>query len=304
MAMKQSKSISAKIIFLIILGFVISGCSKNSQESVPPIVTIDVPTPALMEPTPTSEPMALSVNGEGISLIEFEQEMKRFEAGLLDAGVSVPGEEECLQIVQDELINQLLLKQGAVDNGFSISSEDLQIRIVELTQKSGGADSFSQWLEATFFTDEIFKKAFERAIYSTWMRDQITANVAETAEQVHVRQIRVLDEGEARGILSNLQSGSDFATIAGLYDPETFGDLGWFPRGYLTQPAIDEAAFTLEPGGISEVIKTDIGYHIIQVIERDAQHKLAPDAFQHQKQQAIISWLNEKRAVSEVVITP
>jgi peptidyl-prolyl cis-trans isomerase C len=248
--------------------------------------------------------MALSVNGEGISLVEFEQEMKRFEAGLVDAGVSVPGVDESKQIVQDELINQLLLKQGAVENGFSISSEDLQARIEELTQKSGGADSLSQWMETNFFTDEIFKKAFERAIYSTWMRDQITDKVAETAEQVHVRQIRVLDEGEARGILSNLQSGSDFATIAGLYDPVTHGDLGWFPRGYLTQPAIDEAAFTLEPGGISEVIKTDIGYHIIQVIERDDQHKLAPDAYQHQKQQAIISWLNEKRAVSEVVITP
>lgn len=289
------------VLFTVVI---IGGCAKNPQESVPPLVTIDVPTAMPVEPTPTLEPMAIMVNGEGISVIEFEQELRRYEAGSAEAGVPVAGGEEGRTIVQNELINQILLKQGATESGFSLSAEELQARIDELAQKTGGSESFSQWMETNYYTAEVFKTAYERAIYSTWMRDQITSIVADTAEQVHIRQIRVNDEGEARGILATLQSGSDFATLADLYDPLTGGELGWLPRGYLTQPEIEEAAFSLDPGSFSQVIKTEIGYHIIQVIERDAEHKLAPDAFQHMKQQAIINWLNEKRAGSEIIITP
>ncbi len=135
------------------------------------------------------------------------------------------------------------------------------------------------------------------------MRDKIISEVPDVAEQVHVLQIRVLSESEAQGIIAQMGTGSDFATLAQQYDPVTKGDLGWFPRGYLTQPAVDEAAFSLEPGGISQVIKSDIGFHIIQVIEKDSQHKLTPDALKFVQDQALIKWLEDKRSNSEIIIT-
>ncbi len=50
-----------------------------------------------------------------------------------------------------------------------------------------------------------------------------------------------------------LQAGADFATLAYRYDPLTGGDLGWFPRGVLTQPAVEEAAFSLQTTGIQRL---------------------------------------------------
>ena len=44
------------------------------------------------------------------------------------------------------------------------------------------------------------------------------------------------------------------------------GDLGWFQRGQMV-PAFDEAAFNLDPGGISEIVESPLGYHIIVRLE-------------------------------------
>ena len=69
----------------------------------------------------------------------------------------------------------------------------------------------------------------------------------------------------------------DFDEFAALVDPVTHGDIGWFPRGYLPFKAIEQAAFALQAGQMSDVTQTDLGYHILKVIER-GQHPLSADA--------------------------
>ena len=65
--------------------------------------------------------MAVVVNGEGISQGEYEQEKQRFQDGLTKAGAALPDEAVQKQRILDELTDQLLLKQGAVEAGFSIT---------------------------------------------------------------------------------------------------------------------------------------------------------------------------------------
>ena len=137
---------------------------------------------------------------------------------------------------------------------------------------------------------------------AAWMRDQITGAVPWVADQVHARQILLYNSSDANDILSRLNSGEDFTTLAFQYDPATGGDLGWFPKGYLTEPALETAAFSLDPGKYSDVIQTPLGYHILLVIERDAQHPLTSDARMNLQEKALSNWLAARRAQSDIQI--
>ena len=79
-------------------------------------------------------------------------------------------------------------------------------------------------------------------------------------------------EAEAAKVLEEVRAGADFAARARRYseDPGTAdkgGDLGWVTRGQMV-PDFEKQAFLLEPGQISDVIKTEYGFHIIKVHER------------------------------------
>lgn len=80
---------------------------------------------------------------------------------------------------------------------------------------------------------------------------------------------------QADATLKNLRAGVDFAGLAQKYSEDLSsaakgGDLGqWFTRGKLVKP-FEDAAFALPaPGAISEVIKTDYGYHLIKLIAHE-----------------------------------
>ncbi|HTP12025.1 MAG TPA: peptidylprolyl isomerase, partial [Bacteroidota bacterium] len=74
-----------------------------------------------------------------------------------------------------------------------------------------------------------------------------------------------------RAILDSLRAGGDFADFAKRYSSDATaangGDLGWSKRGDFV-PEFEEALFALRAGQISDVVKTQFGYHIIQLIER------------------------------------
>ena len=79
-------------------------------------------------------------------------------------------------------------------------------------------------------------------------------------------------EAEAATVLEEVRGGADFAALARRYseDPGTAdkgGDLGWVTRGQMV-PDFEKQAFLLEPGQVSDVIKTEYGFHIIKVHER------------------------------------
>ena len=74
------------------------------------------------------------------------------------------------------------------------------------------------------------------------------------------------------GLRERIRKGDDFATLAILYseDPGSSkqgGELGMFRRGEM-RPEFEAASFKLKPGEISDIVETEDGYHLIQMIER------------------------------------
>ena len=84
-----------------------------------------------------------------------------------------------------------------------------------------------------------------------------------------MRETEAAVKTRAEDIVQQLRDGADFAALAQEYSEDTVsgekgGDLGYFTKGRMV-PEFEEVAFTLGAGEISDLVKTQFGYHIIKV---------------------------------------
>lgn len=247
--------------------------------------------------------MAATVNGEGITASEFQSQVAQYQAAQTALG-KVVTQEEASKTVLEDLIAQVLLAQGAKAAGLELSESAVKSKTDALATQLGGADKLAAWESAHGYTAASFAVALERADEAASMRDKIVTAVPKTADQVHVQQILLYNEGDARRVLNQLTGGADFNALATAVDPKTRGELSWFPKGYLLEPKIEEAAFSMEVGTVSDLIQTQAGFHIIKVLERDPQHPLSPDAYLALQELALKDWVAKQRASATVVLAP
>ena len=90
--------------------------------------------------------------------------------------------------------------------------------------------------------------------------------------EVRARHILTETEDEAKAALAKIKAGTDFAAVAkeASKDPgsaDSGGDLGFFTKDQMV-PAFADTAFKLEPGQISEPVKSDFGWHVIKTEEK------------------------------------
>jgi len=92
-----------------------------------------------------------------------------------------------------------------------------------------------------------------------------------SGEEVHVKQILVHDESLAGDIEQKLKSGSSFEEMSSQYslapNAKKGGEIGYVSRGELPKMFEDEI-FSLKPGGVSSVIRTESSFHIFKVADR------------------------------------
>ena len=84
----------------------------------------------------------------------------------------------------------------------------------------------------------------------------------------------------------------------------TRGDIGWFPKGYLPEKAVEDAAFSLEVGAYSPIISGEVGFHIIKLLERQPARALSPDARTTLQTHALEDWLASHRKQSSIEMNP
>src|SRR6201985_1857298 len=110
-------------------------------------------------------------------------------------------------------------------------------------------------------TDDAMKKVYDEA-----------AKQIEGEQEVHARHILVETEDEAKAIEAELKKGADFAELAKAKSKDPGGaadggDLGFFTKDQMV-PEFSAVAFSLEPGKISDPVKSQFGWHIIKVEEK------------------------------------
>jgi peptidyl-prolyl cis-trans isomerase C len=185
--------------------------------------------------------------------------------GMIDTALTVLPEDVRQQVLeggllaqlQEKLVLQELLWQEAIARGMP---DDPAIRAkMVLAQRDV--------LASAVIETEIAKRSDDAAVKAYYDGHPEMFN----ARQVHARHILVADEAKAKAILARAQAGEDFAALAreNSQDPGSGpngGDLGWFGKGQMV-PEFETAAFAARTGALEGPVKSQYGYHLIQVLE-------------------------------------
>lgn len=150
-------------------------------------------------------------------------------------------------------------------------------------------------------------------------REQVIEKLSASAimtevEQIHAQHILTDTEEGARAIRARLDQGEDFTELANTQSKEQIqnqangqppngGDLGWFPRegSNLVQEFV-EGAWPVQAGKYSEPVKTEFGWHIIKVLERDPKRPVDQSTIDQRKNTLYDDWF--KKAKDGSVIDP
>ena len=215
-------------------------------------------------------------------------------------------EEVRCQIIEDVLYQKLLVHQAKLDST-DVSEDDvnqeLDSRLNSFISQLGSEEALEEYFKKS--TSEL-KIEFYEIIYNQLltqrMQSSITSSVSITPEEVKlffqemkkssdipvmpttleisqiikIPEITLDEKSRIRKKLisfrDRIKNGEDFTVLATLYSDDTEsakngGELGFVGRGAFV-PEFESAAFSLKGDQISEVIETQFGYHIIQLIER------------------------------------
>jgi len=231
------------LVFLIFnFSFVFADEGTSATETNPEDVETILPP----------ETILASFEGQTITLGEFNQIWEQ-----------VP-EEYKLQldksIVLDQVISEKLLIQEANNMGLEKDNDVLE-QIKKMTE---------QILVQALIQREILDKVAVNDEEVSEYYEQNKGSFTEK-EQIHLYNILLESEEDAQDILEQLKAGGDFSEIAKEKStgPSAAqgGDLGYLTKGTVI-PEIEEVVFALELEELSEVVKTDFGFHILKITEK------------------------------------
>lgn len=153
-------------------------------------------------------------------------------------------------------------------------------------------------------SETTLRSVYEMQLLRQKVLDQVVTDVTRTEEQVWARHILVETEAEAEAVRRDLlERGIDFAEEAKKFSKDTGsgvdgGDLGWFGKGAMVAP-FEEAAFSQKVGEIGEAVKSDFGYHIIQVLGRE-ERPLSDSQYQQNRETAFTEWIATARETAAI----
>lgn len=205
-----------------------------------------------------------TVNGKEITGVDYNlfldslnPQIKQYFAG-----------EDMNKEIINELIYQALLYEDAIAKGMDKDEEFLQV--VEKTKESMLKNyALGKLLATVDVTEDEVKKFYEE-----------NKEAFKEKESANASHILVSEEDKAREIYKKVKDGEDFETLAKKNSTcpskEKGGDLGTFTRGQMVKE-FEDAVFENEVGTVTEPVKTQFGYHIIKINEKNEGRDLEFD---------------------------
>ncbi|MBX3729894.1 MAG: peptidylprolyl isomerase [Candidatus Sumerlaeia bacterium] len=288
---------------------------------------------AVVAPAPEAKadekqgPFYAIVDGRKITEAELERAIARTVANI--PGIPADQLDAFRAHLRDRVGEQLVMQEAiiayALKKGLALTKEEKDAKIAEITEAIGGDDAVKDLLEAQNLTREEFESEVEELGIFHKLADTVEApseaeivDVFESnkdrfaqAEEVDASHILLgftpgeTDEQKAEkkkkleDLRKQIADGGDFAALARLHStcPSSTrgGDLGSFGRGQMVPP-FEQAAFALEAGGLSDIVETQFGYHIIKI----AEHRKATEPNLEAAREEIADMLKEQK-ISELI---
>lgn len=180
------------------------------------------------------------------------------------------------QVLQQMVETMVLAKE------YTVTEKEIDERIKEYKVQFGGEEGLNQALAQNGMTDEqVFKKNIQRELLAekaatdgVKITDEEVKKEFEEKykEEIKASHILVKDERTAKVVKERLDKGEDFAKLASEYsiDPSSKdkgGDVGFFTKGRMVSE-FDSVVFSLDVDQVSDLVKTEYGYHIIKVTDK------------------------------------
>lgn len=189
------------------------------------------------------------------------------------------------QILSQLVVTELLL-QWADDIGVEATEADIEAERSELIEQLGGQEAFDEAVSQSGLSEEEITEQLRQRVLQDKIADSVSEDVEVTDAEVEAfyeenaetrfgetataRHILVETRAEARDIVAELEAGGDFAELAQEHSTDTGsaeqgGELPEFGRGQMV-PEFEEAVFAAEIGEIVGPVRSEFGFHIIEVL--------------------------------------
>lgn len=287
--------------------------------------------------TGTGDPnVAATVNGTEIPITEvearFEQAKKSPQvAQQLEADSQGAYEQQIQAQILSQLVVSHLLEEWAADLNIEATDEEVAQERKALVEQLGGQEAFDQAVEQSGLSEDDVDEQIRQRVLQNKITEEVSGDGAVTdaeiedfykqnqesrfGEKATARHILVKEKAKAQQILSKLRNGGDFAALAKAEstDPgsaEQGGELPEFGHGQMV-PAFDEAVFASDTGELVGPVKTEFGYHIIEVLEKkpgqeldEVRDEIRSELAQSQSGDLIQEELSKRTKAAEVTVNP
>jgi peptidyl-prolyl cis-trans isomerase C len=277
-----------RLIFLAILLFFLSwclGCEKPGEKRL-------------------GSKELVRINNVSISLEEFRQ---MSELQPLEGKMRLLNEKGLRDFLDNYVITREVLYQEAKQKGLN-KNKNIEMKV----------EDFKRAMVIDALLEEVLKGKSEVSDHEVRQYYQENKGHFKEPLEVKIRHIVVNSEPTLKEVLTRLAKGESFEKTASIYNVdksrESGGDLGYIRRGQLAPSfaQFEEAAFSLrKKGEISEVVKTPIGYHVIQLLERrgtalrpfnQVKEKIRFFLQTKKKQDAYLQYVKEARSRAKIIV--
>lgn len=275
-----------------------AAASAATKTNAPAVAPVDGMTQLF------GDPVIVKAKGFEIKRSELDEVVSGAKANAAAAGQPLPQGFEVSVMNQLVTIQLLLGKANAADRAAGKVEADLQF--TNLLERFGSREAFDRQLKVVNMTEENLRgKAAQESTAKSALKRELNLSVTdaevksyysnhtaafEMPEKAHARHILLMTmdpatrtplstnavaakQKQADALLKRVKAGEDFAALAKEFSEDTGskadgGELPKFGRGELPLMEFEAAAFALKPGQVSDVIQSQVGFHIIKLIEK------------------------------------